>query len=178
VSFSFNASIKNIANLVLSSSYITWASAFTPGSSVGGPTSNFSTTLLQATFGDPVTSTANITSSLITAYQNATKYCPVADSDLENGFSWEDLPQACLDLLEPYCNGSPNGTTLTSRHFPASCSPAFYLTISGAAATTTSANIAAGPLTSSMSKIPSSTTVSSTSSTKLSTSSSSAKVTS
>lgn len=61
-------------------------------------------------------------------FGKATQYCPVTDLDLENGFDWDDLTQTCLDLIMPYCQGDPTATTLTSRRFPASCSPSFYLT--------------------------------------------------
>lgn len=94
---------------------------------------NFTTSYNGATFAPIPTSTIIFNSTGASLFEKTTQYCPVKDTDLENGFDWNDLTQTCLDLIMPYCQGDPSATTLTSRRFPASCSPAFYLTATPAA---------------------------------------------
>ncbi|KAL4767932.1 hypothetical protein BDW60DRAFT_226112 [Aspergillus nidulans var. acristatus] len=52
------------------------------------------------------------------------KYCPISAEDYAEGFQWEDLPENCQDLLDPYCTPDIYAASPKSTTFPASCTPA------------------------------------------------------
>lgn len=77
--------------------------------------------------------------SLIAA---ATAYCPITNNDTVNGWTIYDLPQACWNLTEPWCEATIGIPPPTSTRFPAVCSPAHYYSTS---TTTTAASSGAAP---------------------------------
>ncbi|KAJ5946736.1 hypothetical protein N7454_003575 [Penicillium verhagenii] len=73
------------------------------------------------------TETATVAaSSVISAYNNLLKYCPLTFSDVMSGWDITSLPDDCYDGLVKYCQPSANATMPVSTRFPATCSPAYY----------------------------------------------------
>lgn len=58
-------------------------------------------------------------------WQNLTKYCWITEDDQTAGFSEEDFPDDCQDLMDLYCFPTDLGSTLgpSPTAIPASCTP-------------------------------------------------------
>lgn len=72
---------------------------------------------------DPTTTTIVVNLTAASLIAERTAYCPITEQDIDNGFTESDLPDACEDLLEPYCSPDPNAPIPTSTRFPAVCTP-------------------------------------------------------
>jgi len=77
-----------------------------------------------ATDYTPPTVTVGSNSSEEDAIGERMVYCWITVEDEENGFSDEDLPTGCQQLLDTYCYPSPDDPVPTSpAHIPAVCTP-------------------------------------------------------
>lgn len=77
----------------------------------------------QTTFppGTTVTYIANATIESLEAER--TVYCLITPQNYLDGITENDLPDACADLIAPYCWPDLNAPVPTSTRFPAVCTP-------------------------------------------------------
>ncbi|KAL2060600.1 hypothetical protein VTL71DRAFT_9241 [Oculimacula yallundae] len=117
----YNASTATTASQNFTSMF---PGPFTTGGSVNSNPPNMTTTWInsQTSFAIPTyTQSYNLTrASLIYARQT---YCPITPDDYRMGITVYDLPDACIDLLQPYCSPNPDLPMPTSTTFPAVCTP-------------------------------------------------------
>ncbi|KAL3477066.1 hypothetical protein BJX99DRAFT_257753 [Aspergillus californicus] len=71
-----------------------------------------------------VTSTVTVNQTEQGILDDYMKYCPIGNSDYDNGFQWIDLSEDCQEILEPYCTPDIYAPSPSSTHFPDSCTPA------------------------------------------------------
>nr|POE90693.1 lysm domain-containing protein [Quercus suber] len=123
-------------------SFSMFSGEFVAGDSATYDSSTIMIPTLATTFSVPTTTyTVNVTqASIIDDYS---VYCPVTEDFFDEGYSWEDLPDVCSSILEPYCTPDPNAASPTSTRFPHVCTP----TIASASPTQTDANAKPSPLT-------------------------------
>ncbi|KAI4184893.1 MAG: hypothetical protein L6R41_004446 [Letrouitia leprolyta] len=87
------------------------------------PTTNTTWYNSQTTYRPPKTATNFNNLTTVSIVQARTSYCPLSDQDQLDGMTIYDLPDACADLLDPYCNPNLAGPALPSTRFPAICTP-------------------------------------------------------
>ena len=105
------------------------------------PPSNTTWYNTQTTFRAPPTKTATVNATTATLVAARTSYCPLSSDDIAGGLNIYDLPDACADLLLPYCFPDPDAPVLPSTKFPVVCTP----TKATASSTSTSAPTNAKP---------------------------------
>ncbi|KAJ5717637.1 hypothetical protein N7488_003283 [Penicillium malachiteum] len=111
---------------------ITWVippTAFTtlPSQPTSFPVFNTSDIAWPVTRLTPPVQNLTWDSSYTALYANLTEYCPITPDEASNGWTINDLPYNCTDLLEEYCNPSANATMPASTVLPATCSPAYWI---------------------------------------------------
>ncbi|KAJ5726593.1 uncharacterized protein N7483_007950 [Penicillium malachiteum] len=133
---------------------VTWVippTAFTtlPAQPTTFPVFNTSDIAWPVTTIVPTVQNMTLNSSAVALYFELTEYCPITEDDTSNGWTIWDLPTACEDLLEEYCNPSANATIPTSTVLPASCSPAYWISsdyiTSGTTVTSSSTSVSRAP---------------------------------
>ena len=77
----------------------------------------------QTSFALPSTRTNIVNATTATLVAARTSYCPLTDDDIADGWTIYDLPDACANLLNPYCWPDPNKPALLSTNFPVACTP-------------------------------------------------------
>ncbi|KAJ6032590.1 hypothetical protein N7540_003322 [Penicillium herquei] len=97
----------------------------------------------------PTVQNMTLNSSAVALYFELTQYCPITEDDTSNGWTIWDLPTACEDLLEEYCDPPANATIPMSTVLPASCSPAYWISsnyiTSGTTVTSSSTSVSRAP---------------------------------
>lgn len=77
----------------------------------------------QTSFPPPPTRTHTVNVTAASLVSARTSYCPLTEDDIADGWTIYDLPDACANLLNPYCWPDPDKPVLPSTSFPAVCTP-------------------------------------------------------
>ena len=133
-SSSYTASTLNVTTATMSSMF---PGPYTTGGVIltNPPKINTTWYNTQTSFASPPTKTNTVNATTATLVAARTSYCPLTDDDIANGWTIYDLPDACANLLNPYCWPDPNKPALPSTKFPVVCTPVGTATTTTAPAT-------------------------------------------